>query len=386
MTSSIAGHAPRTRWSVAAVLGLVGALLVAIVVMAFVWPAATSQPQNLPVGISGPDEAVATVEEKLAEQDPAPFALQGVDSRDEAVELIETRQIYGAILLGDEPEVLIATAASPVAAAALRGVATQLQTQIDTATKTALTDQLTAIVGALQAGVQPQLPDAAAGAPPQIPTVAVTDVVPLAEGDTTGAGLAASVFPLVLGGMLGGILLTLLVQGAVRRIIGLVVFAVAAGALVTLVMQTWFGLLTGDWLLNAAVIALGVSATSALIVGLAAVMGPRGIAVGAVITMLIANPIAAAAQPPQFLPEPWGAVGQFFVPGASSTLLRSVMYFPDAATAVQWTVLACWLAAGVALALLGRHREAAELTPRPEQLESPASEPVSEPVSEPARA
>lgn len=380
MTSSHAGRMPRTKWSLAALFGLIGATVVAVVVMAFVWPAATSQPQNLPVGISGPAEAVSAVEDKLAEQDPAPFVLQDVDSRDDAVDLIETRRIYGAILLGDEPEVLIATAASPVAAAALKGVATQLQSQIDTAAKTALTDQLTAIVGALQSGQMPQLPDGAAGGAPQIPTVTVTDVVPLAEGDTTGAGLAASVFPLVLGGMIGGILLTLLVQGVVRRLIGLVVFGIAAGALITLVMQTWFGMLAGDWLLNASVIALGVSATSALIIGLAALMGPRGIAVGAVITMLVANPIAAAAQPWQFLPEPWGAIGQFFVPGASSTLLRSVMYFPDAATSAQWIVLASWLAAGVLLALVGHHREAAELTPHPEQLDAPTPEPKAVPA------
>jgi hypothetical protein len=358
-----------TRWPVAAAFGLVGSVVVAIIVMAFVWPAATSQPQNLPVGISGPTDAVTAVEDKLGEQDPAPFDLHEVDSREDAVAQIESRELYGAVLLGDEPEVLIATAASPVAAQALRGVATQLQSQIDTAAQTALTEQLTAIVGALQSGQRPQLPEGAAGAPPEIPTVTVTDVVPLAEGDSTGAGLAASVFPLVLGGMLGGILLTLLVQGVVRRLVGLVVFGIAAGALITLVMQTWFGMLTGDWLLNATVIGLGVSATSALIIGLAALMGPAGIGVGAVITMFIANPIAGAAMPPQFLPEPWGAIGQFFVPGASATLLRSVMYFPDASTAPQWIILGSWLVGGVVLALIGHRRTRAELTPPARQLE-----------------
>ncbi|MFB7884783.1 hypothetical protein [Microbacterium sp. NPDC056057] len=364
-----AAPARRTKWGVAALFGLLGSLIVAVIVMAFVWPAATSQPQNLPVGISGPAEAVTAVEDKLAEQDPAPFDLHEVDSRDDAVSQIESRELYGAILLGDEPEVLIATAASPVAAQALRGVATQLQSQIDTAAKTALTDQLTAIVGALKSGQMPQLPDGASGAAPVIPTVTVTDVVPLADGDSTGAGLGASVFPMVLGGMLGGILLTLLVQGVVRRLVGLVVFGIAAGALIALVMQTWFGILTGDWLLNAAVLGLGVTATSALIVGLAALMGPPGIAVGAVITMFIANPIAGAALPPQFLPEPWGAVGQFFVPGASANLLRSVMYFPDASTWAQWTILGAWLVGGVILALIGHQRNRAELTPPAEQLE-----------------
>ena len=360
-----------TRWGIAALLGLAGSFVVAVIVMAFVWPAATSQAQNLPVGISGPAEAVTAVDDVLAEQDPAPFVLHEVDSRDDAASRIDSRELYGAILLGDEPEVLVATAASPVAAQALRGVAGQLQAQIDDRAKSALTDQLTALVGALQAGQRPHLPEGGPAGPPEVPVVTVTDLVPLVEGDATGAGLAASVFPLVLGGMLGGILLTLLVQGVVRRLVGLLVFGIAAGALITLVMQTWFGLLPGDWLLNAAVIGLGVTATSSLIVGLAALMGPAGIGVGAIITMFIANPIAAAATPPQFLPEPWGAIGQFFVPGASATLLRSVTYFPDAATAVPWLTLLAWLVGGVVLALVGHHRTRAELTPPEEQLEPP---------------
>ena len=120
----------RTRWSVAALYGLVGGIVIAVLVMAFVWPAATSKPQNLPVGISGPTDRVAALETALAEQDPAPFTLTEVDSRDDAVAQIESRELYGAILL-DGPEVLVATAASPVSAQALRGVATQLQAQID---------------------------------------------------------------------------------------------------------------------------------------------------------------------------------------------------------------------------------------------------------------
>ena len=370
MSVHVGSAARPTRWGFAALFGLIGSLAVAVIVMAFVWPAATSQAQNLPVGISGPADAVAAVEDVLAEQDPAPFALQTVDGRDDAVSRMQSRELYGAILLGDEPEVLIATAAGPVAAQALRGVATQLQSQIDERAQAALTEQLSAIMGAIQSGQRPQLPEGASpGAAPEIPMVAVTDIVPLTEGDPTGAGLAASVFPLVLSGMLGGILLTLLVQGVVRRLVGLLVFGLAAGVLITLVMQTWFGLLPGDWLLNAAVIGLGVSATSALIIGLAALMGPAGIGVGAIITMFIANPIAGAAAPPQFLPEPWGAIGQLFVPGASATLLRSVTYFPDAATAVPWITLSAWLVGGVALALIGHHRTRAEVTPPEEQLE-----------------
>ena len=357
----------RTRWSVAALYGLVGGIVIAVLVMAFVWPAATSKPQNLPVGISGPQERVAALEAALDEQDPAPFTLVEVDSREDAVSQIESRELYGAILL-DTPEVLVATAASPIAAQGLRAVATQLQTQISETAQAALIAQLQQLGAALASGQAPTAPPSA-GAPPEIPQVAVTDVVPLAESDPTGAGLAAASFPLTIGGMLGGILLSLLIAGAIRRLVGLLVFGVTAGALAALVMQTWFGLLQGDWLLNAAALGLGMTATAAFIMGMNAVFGRPGLGIGAIITILIANPIAGAAAPWQFLPEPWGQIGQFFVPGAASNLVRSLSYFPEAPTAVQWTILVCWLAGGVLLTLIGHFRDRADMRVPEDQLE-----------------
>lgn len=349
-----------TSWGRAAVIGLMGSLLVAVIVMAFVWPAATSTAKNVPVGVSGPAPLIAQVEEMLAAQDPAPFVLSEFSSRDEAVAAIEERTVYGALVLadpaaGDAPEVLVATAASPVVAQALRGVAGQLQSQLDAAYGSALTERLAAILAALQSGQMPQLPPGATP-PASAPQVIVTDVVPLAEGDATGAGLAASAFPVVLGGLVGGILLALLVRGPLRRLVGLVAYGAVAGALIMLVMQTWFGILAGSWLLNAVVVGFAVSATAAFVIGLHAVIGRVGIAVAAIVTILIANPIAGAAAPPEFLPEPWGAIGQWFVPGASATLLRSVAYFPDAATIVPWLTLTAWLVAGVVLAIVGQLR------------------------------
>ncbi len=62
------------------------------------------------------------------------------------------------------------------------------------------------------------------------------------------------------------------------------------------------------------------------------------------------------ATPWQFLPEPWGAIGQLFVPGASNWLLRSVNYFPDASDAQQWLVLLGWIVLGLALAAIAAAR------------------------------
>jgi hypothetical protein len=370
---------PRTKWGIAVVYGIAASLAIAVLIMAFVWPAATSKPQNLPVGISGPADRVAALEAALEKQEVDPFTLVEVSSRDDAVSQIEARELYGAILL-DGPEVLTATAASPVAAQALRGVATQLQTQLSVAVQDALLAQVQALGTALATGQPPAVaPPTGEGA--DIPTVTVTDVVPLASSDPTGAGLAAAAFPLTLGGMLGGILLSLLVAGAVRRLAGLVVFGIAAGALGAFIMQTWFGLLQGEWLLNAAALGLGMSATAAFIIGMNAVFGRPGLGIAAIVTVLFANPISAAAAPMQFLPEPWGAIGQFFVPGAASNLLRSLSYFPDAATAMQWTVLGCWFIGGVVLALVGHYRDRPDMQVPQEQLEFP---PADSPQLQPA--
>jgi hypothetical protein len=117
--------------------------------------------------------------------------------------------------------------------------------------------------------------------------VTVTDVVPLASTDERGTGLTAAAFPMVLGGMLGGILVSLLVAGVWRRLVSLTAYAVIAGAGLAAIMQAWFGVLQGDYLANASAIALSLFATGSFIVGMTALIGPPGIAVGAIITLLI---------------------------------------------------------------------------------------------------
>ena len=87
-----------------------------------------------------------------------------------------------------------------------------------------------------------------------------------------------------------------------------------------------------------------------------ALLGRVGIAVGAVITVLIGNPLSSAAQPLQFVAAPWGAIGQWFVPGASVTLLRDLSYFPSADAAFPWLVLLGWAAVGVIAMLVGHFR------------------------------
>lgn len=68
--------------------------------------------------------------------------------------------------------------------------------------------------------------------------------------------------------------------------------------------------------------------------------------------------------PSVFLLGAWGQIGQMMVPGASSTLLRLIAYFPEAATSDQWLVLGSWIAFGLLAGVIGwavKERRAAKV-------------------------
>jgi hypothetical protein len=106
-----------------------------------------------------------------------------------------------------------------------------------------------------------------------------------------------------------------------------------------------------------------LAAIAAPITGFVALMGRPGIARGVVTFLLVANPISAAAIPVEFLAEPWGAIGQWFPPGAAATLLRDLSYFPVADATFPWLVLAAWAAGGILLSMIGHFRTAGGAEP-----------------------
>ena len=321
-----------TPWRrlVVATTGL--AAVASIIVVALLWPTVTSTVQGLPIGIAGDPAMASQLEGALEEQSPGTFAFVEATDRADAVDLIESRAVYGAIVFGQSPEVLTASAGSAIVAQQLASLAPVLQ------------GKLTAALAAQ--GIKPPTPI----------VVAVTDVVPLASTDARGAGLASSSFPLLLGGLLGGIAISLAVVGARRRVAAVVVYSVAAGLSLAGIMQGWFGALQGNYVVNAAAIALALLSMSGVIVGLFSLVGRPGIGIGAILFLLIANPISSFAQPLEFLLRPWGAVGQWFPPGSSATLLRDLSYFPSADATFPWLVLSGWAVAGVLLSLLGHSR------------------------------
>lgn len=320
---------PGASWRHAAGAAVAASAILVLVLLAFAWPTYTAKTKDIPIAVAGAQPAVAAFEQQLAAQGEASAAIdvRELSDRAAAVTAIEQREVYGAIVLPNQPggvvEVLTASAGSAPATQLLNGLAQGIS-------------------------------KAAVGQGGQAATV--TDVVPLAHADSRGAGLALTGLPLAMGGMIGGVLISLLVSGWRQRLSAIVGYCLIGGLALTLILHTWFGWLPGAFGLTWLAISLALGATAATIVGLQSLIGQPGIAVGAVLTLLIGNPLSSLAMPKEWLPGAWGETGQYFVPGASGTLLRDLSYFPAADASRYWLTLASWLVVGIALIIVGHHR------------------------------
>ncbi|WP_067471704.1 ABC transporter permease [Nocardia amamiensis] len=292
-------------------LGLGAALLQALLLIAFAWPATNIAPRDLPLAVTGPQAGM--VRDRLAELRPGAFEVSTPADEAAARVAIADREVYGAIVTGDgRPRLLIATGASPAVAQQL----TQIGQQFSGA-----------------------------------PATRVEDVVPADPDDPRGAAFGAMVLPLVMSGVAAGVLLALLVPAVGGKVIGLVTFGVAGGLLSMAVVQGWLSLVPGSYLVLASVVGLVSIVVAGSVVGTAAVLGRAGIGIAAITMLLVGNPFSAATSAPELLPQPWGAIGQLLPPGAAASLLRSVAFFDGTAAAGPLMVLLVWGA--VALALLG---------------------------------
>lgn len=300
----------------------ISAMLVAIG-----WPAVRSSMHGVPIAIVGPQSATEQVEATLKQRQPGAFNVMTVPGTAAAERMILDREVYGAVDLGtDTPQVLIASAGGPLITQTLQAIASGLGQASGT-------------------------------------TVAVRDLAPLPADDQRGAGLAAGSLPLVIGGMFAAILLTRLVRGTGRRLVGALGFAVTGGLALVAILQFWFGSLGGNFFANAGAVGLSVAATSLLILGLESLLGPAGLGIGAALVMLIGNPLAGTTSAPEMLPGWSGRLGQFLPPGAGASLLRSTAFFAGGGAGGHIAVLLMWLLIGIALCIAGGARTSQRTVP-----------------------
>lgn len=284
---------------------LIVPLVAALVLTLFAWPAARVGPRDLPVGVVGAH---------APNVDGVDFQLYETEAQARAA--IEDREVYGALT---PDKVLVASAASPVVAQTLM--------------------------------------HAAEGRP-------VHDVV---AAPREANGLAASVLPLVLAGILTGVLAATLTTSALRRAGLLAAGATMAGTVAALIIGPWLGVVEGDFATNAAALSLTVLAIAATVAGLYALLGHKGAALGALTMVFVGNPFSGVATSPEMIPG--GAFGQLLPPGAGGSLLRGTGFFDGAASGQPIAVLAAWAMGGFTLlALAGYSRRRSSPWPSPNHL------------------
>ncbi len=304
-------------------LGL--SVVLGVLVTAFVWPSSEIAPRDVPIAVAGPPEAVAQVSGQLDQAVPGGFSVEAVASEQEALDAIADRDVYGAVVMAPSgpPSVLTASAAGPVVAQLLQGVATSM--------------------AAGSSGTEPAGP-------------VVEDVAPLPSGDPRGSGFSSGALPMVMGGLAVGVAMTLLVTGVWRRVLGALLAAAGGATAAMLVMQTWLGVLEGDWVANAGAFALTIAAVSLTIIGLHSLIGTAAVGLGALLFLIVGNPLSGVTSAPELLPSGWGTFGQYLPPGAGGTLLRSTSFFDGAAAAQPLLVLTGWVLLGLLLAAAGSRR------------------------------
>ncbi|WP_459548629.1 ABC transporter permease [Nocardia sp. X0981] len=310
-------------------------IVIALMLFAFLAPSFGSGPKDLPLAISGPENAVPKLTQSIEDRSPDAFEIRALDNGGAVQAAVRDREAVGGIAIdpADRTTTIYTAAGNGTPYAAL-------------------------------------LHNIAAGMKAQGQDVEIIDLAPLTEDDPTGAGLAALGLPLAFGGMASAAILILLFAGRPwHTLTGALAISIAAGFVVAAILQYGYRSMDTDYFAAAIAIAAGIAATSLLVTGLGALIGLRAIGIGAIFTIFVSNPLSGLATGWWWLPKPWGEIGQYLPIGSAGHLLRSIAFFDGNGAGRAWAVLLTWMVIGIALNAYGGIRHRATNNPENENLE-----------------
>lgn len=313
-------------------LPFIHATIIATLLFLFTWPAATAEPRELPIGLVGPATMAQQVADNLDSAQPDAFEITIFESSTEASQAIEEREIYGALILGQQVEVLVASAANP-----------------------AVSQLITTIGDSILSGSL-----AAQGM--NIPQLTVTDLAPLPESDERGMVLGSSSLPIVIGGISLGALVALRLRGFWTQLSAVGTASLISGATLAWGMGEVLGVTPGDYLVNTLVLASILGAFGFTLVGAYRFAGLPAFGLAAATFFLLGNPLNGISIPAEFYPSFWGDLGQMMPIGAGFNLLKNVNFFDAAETSASWWVLGSWIVFGLVLWVLRGNRATASKT------------------------
>lgn len=267
--------------------------------------------QGPPLAVAGPEAAVGKVTAALDEKQPGAFDITTYGSPEDARDAVHGRDAIGGLAVGPDG-VTVYTAA---------GAGSTYKTL------------LTTIGGGLE---------------DQDTRVTYDEVAPTTDDDPNASGLSVLALPLAFGGMISAGLLSFTMKKRYgMRVIGSLTFSVIAGLLVGAILQFGFGTFDANYWATSLILALGIAGTSMFVLGLESLIGYAGLGIGAVLRLFVSNPLSGIATGWQWLPSPWGMIGQYLPIGAAGNAARSVGFFDGAGATHSVVTLVVWVLIGL---------------------------------------
>ena len=303
----------------------VPALLI-VMLLCFLTPSLNSGAKDLPLAIAGPPQATNRITSALEAKAPGSFETTTYEQPDQARQAVKDRQAVGAITVGANGiTVMTASGAGTPYVQLLKGIGAGLEA----------TGQ----------------------------HVTYEDLAPMTNEDPTGVTITSLALPLAFGGNVSAVLLITLLRKSPRlRMLGAALMSLASGLAITALLQFGFHTIDGGFWMTTGALTLGIAAISLTVIGAKDLLGYPGLGLGGFLILFISNPLSGIATGPQWLPAPWGEIGQLMPIGAAGTAMRSAVFFDGAGAGRAVIVLICWALAGLVMSALG-----ARLTARRER-------------------
>ncbi|MFF5174420.1 hypothetical protein ACFY3U_17515 [Micromonospora sp. NPDC000089] len=298
---------------------LVGTLALATAfIAAYVGALHQPNPRDLPVGVVRADQRAQAVTTAVRQRTDSIKAV-GYDTRDAAIDALESREVY-AVLTSTEQGGLVLTTASASAPAATEVVTRLLTT----------------------AAQQGQVP------------IEVTDAVPVSPDDPRGLVPFYLAVGLVLGGYLASTALGISLGTAPRdlrraglRIASLAVHGVLLGIIGAVLVGPVLGVWDHDLVAVAAVGALTVFAAGMVAAAVQGWLGLLGTGLVILLLVVLGNPGSGGIYAPEFLPAFLRGMHRWNVPGLGTDLLKSAVYFDWRSARWPLVGLVLWAVLGV---------------------------------------
>ena len=291
---------------------VIGLMIAGLYVWLFAAAFSQPQPHALPVGVVGPEPAVAAITAGLDKNAPGAFSVTTYESADAARAAIDDRTIAGAYIAGPgAPQILVASGNSAASAGAISGA-----------------------FGAI------------AKATGAVPTV--TDIHPLTSTDPQGV----VPFFLILGVSQTGLLYQMITgfmpfrPSRRVRLAAMTVFAIVAGLTAACAYGLVLGFSSSFWLL--ALTCIGVAwAVAAPTAALQSMFGLPGVGLAALFFMMLGGSSSGGMTGAPFAPDGFRQLAAIMPNGVGLFSVRSALYFDGAAMLVPLLILAAWIVGGL---------------------------------------